>query len=77
METNRWKATIALSSDHAAINAELDKFERAMLWTLARIGDARHARDYVRKLRWHSAAIADAMGIDQRSWIERTRKARA
>lgn len=53
---NRWRAMIAMSSDHAGINKELERFEAVMLRTLANVEDARKVRDYLACLR--DASIA-------------------
>jgi len=74
MDTNRWKATIVLSSDHAGINNELGSLENELLHSLAHIEDPRKVRDFLLHLRLEAALWCDRNGIDTRGWMERTRK---
>ena len=76
MATDRWKATVVLSSDHAGINAELDALEGTILHTLAQIEDPRKVRDYLRHLVFESGYWCGIHYVDDRGWIERTRKMR-
>jgi hypothetical protein len=57
---NRWRAILTMSSDHAGINKLLGLLEREMLYSLARIEDSRHVRDYlgallVASMEWREA----------------------
>ena len=74
MATDRIKATIVLSSDHAGINRVLGHLEAEMLRVLANINDPRRARDFVTHLRVQALLWATREGVDMRTWIERTRK---
>ena len=74
-EANRWRATIAMSSDHAGIGQELAWLERDILAALARIDDPRQVRAYIRWLEVSSFNWCHENKVDMRGWIERTRKA--
>jgi hypothetical protein len=56
---NRFKATVVLSSDHAAIALELQKLERAIYHVLARVDNPRVLRDYLTALRTASCIWLD------------------
>ena len=74
MDTNRWKATIVMSSDHAGINAELGALETALLETLARVDDPRQVRDFLRSVEREIMVWCHANKIDLRGWMERFAK---
>jgi hypothetical protein len=74
METNRWKVMLALSSDHAGINVQLGKFQRALSRILARVDDPRQVRDLFRFVEQKSAEWCIQNSVDERGWMERTRK---
>jgi hypothetical protein len=48
---NPWRASIALSSDHAGINRELGRLQSDMYRTLAAVKDPRRVRDYLNIMR--------------------------
>ena len=52
---SRFKAVIALSSDHAGIARELDRLETTMYRTIAELRDARQVRDWAHFMRSASA----------------------
>lgn len=74
MDTNRWKATVVLSSDHAGIQAELGALETALLETLARIDDPRKVRDFLRAIRVEIRVWCWKYDVDTRGWLERFKK---
>lgn len=51
----RFKTVIAMGSDHAGINRELDRLESAMYRTLAQLRDARQVRAWLHFMRSASA----------------------
>ena len=74
MEAGRFKAMVNMSSDHAGIAAELKKLEREIYRVIAHTDDARELRDYLQVMVLRSKAWCAAFGVDQRGWMERTRK---
>lgn len=74
MDTNRWKATVVLSSDHAGIQAELGALETALLETLARIDDPRKVRDFLRAIQVEIRVWCRKYDVDTRGWLERFKK---
>lgn len=70
MDSVRWKAMVALSSDHAGVNAILEHLERTLLRGLARCRDARQARDFIQYVAGASEHWCETNDIDQRPWTD-------
>ena len=77
MDSNRWKAIIGLSSDHAGINQELGWLKNELMRGLSRIDDARKVRDYLIHLRSESDAWCYRNAVDMRGWQEKYGRKRA
>jgi hypothetical protein len=73
MEAGRFKVMINMSSDHAGIAAELNKFERELYGVIAHVDDARKLRDYLQAMVVWSQTWCASNGIDMRSWTDNAR----
>lgn len=76
MSSDRWKATIVLSCDHAGIGRYMQLLEHQLVRGLANIEEPRKVRDWLQFLVGASDHWCEANGVDMRGWMERYAKAR-